>query len=125
MYTRSLEGIIITLQHRSALYRQFDCLGFLRILCTRTHARTHTHAHTHSGNPDSRQMVYCSNMESGCMKVLPPGVYGLSNQLLDSPWKKVVCGKERFVEIVGGIQPSTTKQELTDQLMELLCTSTW
>ena len=83
------------------------------------------HTHTHSGNPDSRQMVYCSNVMNRRMEVLSPGVYGLSNQLLDSPWKKVVCGKERFVEIVGRIQPSTSKQELTDQLMELLCTSTW
>ena len=56
------------------------------------------------------------------MEVLQPGIYGLSNQQLDSPWKKVVHGKQRFSEIVGSSQ---SKQQLVDQLMDLLCSSTW
>lgn len=59
------------------------------------------------------------------MEVLGPGVYGLSNQVLDSPWRKVEVGKERFSQILVGIQPSTSKKELADQLMELLCDTTW
>ena len=52
------------------------------------------------------------------------GTYGLSNQVLDSPWLKVVQGKKKFSEIVSQVQPSTTKRELTDQLIELLCDRT-
>ena len=59
------------------------------------------------------------------MEELGAGQYGLSNQLLDSPWKKVVHGRGRFAEIVAGVQPSTTKRELTEQLIELLSDGTW
>lgn len=78
-----------------------------------------------SGPPSSRHLVYCTNREGRGVEVLGPGVYGLSNQVLDSPWRKVEVGKERFSQILVGIQPSTSKKELADQLMELLCDTTW
>lgn len=77
-----------------------------------------------SGPPSSRHLVYCTNREGRGVEVLGPGVYGLSNQVLDSPWRKVEVGKERFSQILVGIQPSTSKKELADQLMELLCDTT-
>lgn len=42
---------------------------------------------------DPKQLWYHSN-RSGEIKQLPPGVYGLSNHLLDTPWPKVKRGKE-------------------------------
>ena len=41
---------------------------------------------------DGRQLLYFSNRE-GHQRPLKPGVYGLSNHLLDSPWPKVTSGK--------------------------------
>ncbi len=73
----------------------------------------------------SSQLVYSSNQEGTRLRVLGPGTYGLSNQLLDSPWKKVVHGKERFSEIVERISPTMSKGELSEQLIQLLCDDTW
>ncbi|MDH3453769.1 MAG: NRDE family protein [Desulfuromonadales bacterium] len=41
---------------------------------------------------DGRELWYASSRTSGA-RLLPPGVYGLSNHLLDTPWPKVVRGK--------------------------------
>jgi uncharacterized protein with NRDE domain len=35
---------------------------------------------------------------------LPPGVYGLSNHLLDTPWPKVVQGKRRLAALLRGAE---------------------
>lgn len=40
---------------------------------------------------DGKQLLYLSNVE-GEIKCLKPGVYGLSNHLLDTPWPKVAEG---------------------------------
>ncbi len=42
---------------------------------------------------DSKELYYYSNRSAG-PQLLSPGFYGLSNQLLDVPWPKVVRGKE-------------------------------
>ncbi|HEY8561453.1 MAG TPA: NRDE family protein [Pyrinomonadaceae bacterium] len=42
---------------------------------------------------------YYSNRE-GQIKLLAPGVYGLSNHLLDTPWRKVERGKERLAKLL-------------------------
>ena len=42
---------------------------------------------------------YFSNYKKG-IETLIPGVYGLSNKLLDTPWPKVKRGKEMFMEIL-------------------------
>jgi len=41
---------------------------------------------------DGTSLVWTSNRASGA-RTLPPGVYGLSNAVLDTPWPKVVNGK--------------------------------
>jgi uncharacterized protein with NRDE domain len=46
---------------------------------------------------DNDQLVYCSNRD-GEPRVLPPGVYGMSNHLLDSPWPKLVLARQRFAQ---------------------------
>jgi uncharacterized protein with NRDE domain len=50
------------------------------------------------GNVD--ELFYLSNYKRG-IDHLTHGVYGLSNHLLDTPWPKVVRGKERFSEILN------------------------
>ena len=45
---------------------------------------------------DRRSLWYFSNSDSVDPQCLPPGVYGLSNARLDTPWPKVVLGKTRL-----------------------------
>jgi uncharacterized protein with NRDE domain len=47
-----------------------------------------------------REMFYFSNRGDGVRR-LEPGVYGLSNHLLDTPWPKVRSGTERFSQFVN------------------------
>ncbi len=63
---------------------------------------------------DGKSMWYYSS-RTGRTDRLGPGVYGLSNHLLDTPWPKVVRGKEEFQRILGG------RGEVTaERLFELL-----
>ncbi len=45
-------------------------------------------------------ILYISN-RTDRVRELKPGVYGLSNHLLDTPWPKVTLGKERFMQLLG------------------------
>lgn len=64
---------------------------------------------------DAREVVYFSNRE-GVTRALPPGVYGLSNHLLDTPWPKVTSGKAALSALVRKSAPP----ELMADLFELL-----
>jgi uncharacterized protein with NRDE domain len=67
------------------------------------------------GSP--RELLYFSNRE-GRVRRLVPGVYGLSNHLLDTPWPKVAQTKSAFGALLnrGGSQ-------LTAGLFDLLLSS--
>ena len=57
---------------------------------------------------------------------MEPGTHGLSNHLLNSPWKKVERGKGVLAEIVANLSQAPLSQEaLTEQLLELLSDDTW
>jgi uncharacterized protein with NRDE domain len=45
---------------------------------------------------DRRELHYLSNRNGVQAQKLPPGIYGLSNHCLDTPWPKVVTGKAAF-----------------------------
>ena len=45
---------------------------------------------------DAGSLWYGSNRARPFARELPPGVYGLSNELLDTPWPKLVRVKARF-----------------------------
>lgn len=45
------------------------------------------------------EVAYLSNREDG-MRSLGPGIYGLSNALLDGPWHKVESSKQRLAELI-------------------------
>jgi uncharacterized protein with NRDE domain len=49
---------------------------------------------------DADALWYCSNRD-GAARPLAPGVYGLSNLLLDTPWPKLVTAKARFFSALG------------------------
>jgi len=48
---------------------------------------------------DAHQLWYCSNYREGITK-LEPGIHGLSNHLMDTPWPKVQKGKAEFEEML-------------------------
>lgn len=49
---------------------------------------------------DGAELAYLSNCGDG-RRILPPGIYGLSNHLLDTPWPKVARGKSALAEALG------------------------
>jgi uncharacterized protein with NRDE domain len=48
----------------------------------------------------TRALYYYSNRGAGTPAVLSPGVYGLSNHLLDTPWPKLARTRERFSQLL-------------------------
>ncbi|MCP4713937.1 MAG: NRDE family protein [Deltaproteobacteria bacterium] len=50
---------------------------------------------------DSESLYYLSNRKAG-IHPLDPGIYGLSNHFLDTPWPKITTGKARFNDFVNG-----------------------
>lgn len=73
---------------------------------------------------DVGTLFYFSNRE-GRVRALNPGVYGLSNHLLDSPWPKVTAGKTGLSALLGGAEqlvPSlfallADRRQATDDLL--------
>jgi uncharacterized protein with NRDE domain len=63
---------------------------------------------------DSRDLYYFSRQQKE-IRALGPGIYGLSNHLLDTPWPKVAAGKKQLADCVA------SKEEIsTDVLLQLL-----
>ena len=56
---------------------------------------------------DDDSLWYASNRAEPAAKSLPPGIYGLSNQFLDTPWPKLLRVRRRFDPLVrqGGEIP--------------------
>jgi uncharacterized protein with NRDE domain len=50
---------------------------------------------------DATQLWYASNRTTPFARPLPPGVYGLSNHLLDTPWPKVERARRAFEAWLG------------------------
>lgn len=50
---------------------------------------------------DTEKLCYFSNRDGG-VKELAPGIYGLSNHLLDTPWPKVALGKKLLGSALNG-----------------------
>ncbi|MCX8491828.1 MAG: NRDE family protein, partial [Cyclobacteriaceae bacterium] len=64
---------------------------------------------------NSNELYYYSNYNGGPKKI-EKGIYGLSNHLLDSPWPKVVRGKEKWKALLA--QPILKSAELFGFLMD-------
>jgi len=60
---------------------------------------------------DSEHLYYGNSTGDACE--LQPGVYGLSNAALDTPWPKVAAGKQALLKLIAA-EPDT------EQLFELL-----
>jgi uncharacterized protein with NRDE domain len=62
---------------------------------------------------DAEDVHYISNR--GARQALEPGIYGLSNHLLDTPWPKVERGKRELGALFGG-----NPEDPTEPLLALL-----
>jgi uncharacterized protein with NRDE domain len=65
---------------------------------------------------DLRTLGYFSNRADG-VTMLQPGIYGLSNHLLDTDWPKVDRGKKAMREL---LEHTRNPRQLSDSLLELL-----
>ncbi|MEW6665568.1 MAG: NRDE family protein [Thermodesulfobacteriota bacterium] len=63
---------------------------------------------------DREELCWYSNRD-GRVLGLPPGIYGISNHLLDTPWPKVVKGKEMLEKALRKPEPPSP-----DKLFEIL-----
>ncbi len=64
---------------------------------------------------DGRGVAYLSS-RTGVVKALGPGIYGLSNHLLNTPWPKVAAGKRRFQKLVA--PTAVSEEHLIDMLAD-------
>lgn len=60
---------------------------------------------------DAETLIYCSNRD-GPPKILSPGVYGLSNHVLDTPWPKLVKARSAFSAALDQLPDETAFFEL-------------
>ncbi len=60
-------------------------------------------------------LYYLNNIDEAPPQSLAPGVYGLSNARLDTPWPKLTRGRARFAQLVAdGASPETCFDMLYD-----------
>ncbi|XP_038665017.1 transport and Golgi organization protein 2 homolog isoform X2 [Scyliorhinus canicula] len=66
-------------------------------------------------NTKGDTMCYYGSKSGQEPKTLEPGIYGLSNSLLETPWKKLVLGKKLFTDTIKQskeLSPENLMQEL-------------
>lgn len=68
-------------------------------------------------NGQNNEIGYYSNREDR-IRILEKGIYGLSNQLLDTPWPKVKKGKDELAKLIE------TDEIKKDKLIEILSDKT-
>jgi len=65
---------------------------------------------------EGHELYWYSNRGEGCRN-LSPGIYGLSNHVLDTPWPKVMRGKETFKELLSS-KNEPGQKEIFDMLSD-------
>lgn len=65
---------------------------------------------------DGSELLYMSNRGSP-PRLLAPGIYGISNALLDTPWPKLLRTRERVAEVIrsGIVAPEALLDLMTDR----------
>jgi uncharacterized protein with NRDE domain len=81
------------------------------------HARAHGYAGFNLLVGTTQRLWYYGNRE-GRVRRCEPGVHGLSNHLLDTPWPKVTLGKTRLAALLRS--SGEAREVLVDRLLSLL-----
>lgn len=63
-----------------------------------------------------RALYYYSNRGAAAPQSLPPGIYGVANHLLDTPWPKLTRTKQRLLDLLK--QPEVTANALFGMLAD-------
>jgi uncharacterized protein with NRDE domain len=69
---------------------------------------------------DSDSLWYASNRADQFARSLPPGIYGLSNEFLDTPWPKLLRVRERFTALMAAKDAATDDSTLRTALFTML-----
>lgn len=69
---------------------------------------------------DERELWYASNRAHPFARPLPPGIYGLSNHLLDTPWPKLARVRQAFESWLGTLAGSEAPPRAADALLGML-----
>lgn len=69
---------------------------------------------------DQQSLWYASNRADQFARELPPGIYGLSNEFLDTPWPKVVRVRDRFTSLLTRFSSPAEHGMFTAQLLDML-----
>ncbi|MCM2324432.1 MAG: NRDE family protein, partial [Oligoflexia bacterium] len=69
--------------------------------------------------PERSELWYLGSRE-GAARRLPPGIYGLSNHLLDTPWPKLSRAKAAFHGVLSEAVPELEKAELVRKMFKFL-----
>lgn len=66
---------------------------------------------------DGNSLAYAANQPAAQARSLEPGVYGLSNHALDTPWPKLSLTRERFAAVIAGdrLEPGPLRTLLRDR----------
>jgi uncharacterized protein with NRDE domain len=67
---------------------------------------------------DRDSLWYASNRADTFARELPPGIYALSNEFLDTPWPKVIRVRERFTTLLAS--PARGDAGLVEGLIAML-----
>ncbi|MFB5661738.1 NRDE family protein [Alteribacillus sp. HJP-4] len=67
---------------------------------------------------EGEKLYYLTNQDNETRKLLGPGVYGLSNARLDTPWPKVKKAKQRFKRVLSGMGADLLIDDLFDVLSD-------
>ena len=68
---------------------------------------------------DRNSLWYASNRSDQFARELPPGIYGLSNEFLDTPWPKLVRVRSRFEGLLTSAE-SADRDALATNLFTML-----
>jgi uncharacterized protein with NRDE domain len=68
---------------------------------------------------DRDSLWYASNRADVFARELPPGIYGLSNEFIDTPWPKLVRVRERFGALLSS-PAARDRESLVTRLFSLL-----
>jgi uncharacterized protein with NRDE domain len=69
---------------------------------------------------DADSLWYASNRADRFARSLAPGIYGLSNEFLDTPWPKLLRVRERFTTLLASTALATDDGALQAALFTLL-----
>lgn len=98
-------------------YLRGDAAAWDYLVCLAPHAADYNGFNLLLG--DAEGLFYYSNQQ-GTPRALAPGLYGLSNHLLDTPWPKVERGRRGLAALLkADPEPSG------DALLELLANRAW